>query len=202
MNTRVVYVLCGQRNQLCNPAICFATYAYAHPIAHVYVCAYVYLARTQHLLPGVLSSSFFVSASEPSDPNSHHQLEHQSQSSFDQMHWPITGPSRVSRRQASLQQCLPVRRVSLSTNYTEDASVCPCPPYFINSYLHTGTCPRSNHPTQIHHRPWLPLIPLLNKCGAHTLAHGPQATLKVALSLQQESSSEHNFWFHQLFSYP
>ena len=45
MNTRVVYVLCGQRNQLCNPAICFATYAYAHLIAqsiYVFVCAYVY----------------------------------------------------------------------------------------------------------------------------------------------------------------
>ena len=59
MNTRVVYVLCGQSNQLCNPAICFATYAYAHPITqsiYVYVCAYVYLARTQHLLPGVTFS--------------------------------------------------------------------------------------------------------------------------------------------------
>ena len=59
MNTRVVYVLCGQRNQLCNPTICFATssYAYAHPITqsiYVYVCAYVYLPRTQHLLPGVV----------------------------------------------------------------------------------------------------------------------------------------------------
>ena len=35
MNTRVVYVLCGQHNQLCSPAICFATYAYVHPIACV-----------------------------------------------------------------------------------------------------------------------------------------------------------------------
>ena len=52
MNTRVVYVLYDQRNQLCNPAICFATYAYAYPIAHlcVLMCAY---APTQCLLPGV-----------------------------------------------------------------------------------------------------------------------------------------------------
>ena len=36
----------GQRNQLCNPAICFATYTCAYPIAqliYVYVSAYVYL---------------------------------------------------------------------------------------------------------------------------------------------------------------
>ena len=47
MNTRVAYVLYDRRNQLCNPTICFATYAYAYPIAqsiYVYLCAYyVYL---------------------------------------------------------------------------------------------------------------------------------------------------------------
>ena len=51
-------VMYDQHNQLCNPAICFTTYAYAHPIAqsiYVYLCAYVYFARTQHLLPGVLN---------------------------------------------------------------------------------------------------------------------------------------------------
>ena len=68
----------------------------------------------------------------PSDP-SHLSHQQQNQSSFDQIDSSI-GPSRVSRRQASLKQCLPVRRVSLSTNYMEDASVRPCPPYFINSY--------------------------------------------------------------------
>ena len=69
----------------------------------------------------------------PSDPSSQHQDQHQNQSSFGQIDSSI-GPSRVSRRQASLK-CLPVRRISLSTNYTrlEDATVCPFPPYFIKS---------------------------------------------------------------------
>ena len=71
-----------------------------------------------------------------SDPSHSGQLpdQHQNQSSFGQIDSSI-GPSRVSRRQASLK-CLPVRRVSLSLNYTlsEDASVCPCPPYSIDSY--------------------------------------------------------------------
>ena len=56
MYARVVYILYNQHNQLCNPAICFTTYAYAYPIAqsiYLYVCAYVYFAHTQHLLPGM-----------------------------------------------------------------------------------------------------------------------------------------------------
>lgn len=73
----------------------------------------------------------------PSDPSHSGQQpdQHHNQSSFGQIDSSI-GPSRVSRRQASLKQCLPVRRVSLSTNYArpEDASVCPCPPYSIDSY--------------------------------------------------------------------
>ena len=63
MNTRVVYVLYDQRNQLCNPAICFAAYAYAHPIApklrnqFMYMCVLMCtLAPTHRLLPGVISS--------------------------------------------------------------------------------------------------------------------------------------------------
>ena len=71
----------------------------------------------------------------PSDPSHSNQQpdQHQYQSSFGQIDSSI-GPSRVSRRQASLK-CPPVRRVSLSSNYPrpEDASVCPYPPYFIDS---------------------------------------------------------------------
>ena len=64
----------------------------------------------------------------PSDPPP--QQPDQNSSAFDQIDSSI-GPTRVTRRQASLKQGLLVRRVSLSTNYISpddvpSPSVCPC----------------------------------------------------------------------------
>src|SRR5882757_7639488 len=123
----------------------------------------------------------------PSDPShSGQQLDqYQNQDSFDKIDSNI-GPSRVSRRQASLKQGLLVRRVSLSTNYSrpDDTSVCLCVTLVYSVVLTDAsrfdhrmpqgraltlpplatlhTCPLANHhTTQIHHPPWLLLILLL-----------------------------------------
>jgi len=77
--------------------------------------------------------------SDPSPgPHSNQQLDHHL--NHGQIDSSI-GPTRVTRRQASLKQGLLVRRVSLSINYMrpEDAAappVCPCPPYILCTHTH------------------------------------------------------------------
>ena len=97
--------------------------------------AWYHSPATLALFPMYPSQDQDYPSPAPSDTHSGQQPDqHQSQGSFGQIDSSI-GPSRVSRRQASLKS-LPVRRVSLSLNYARPEDVCFCPPYFIVTRTH------------------------------------------------------------------